>query len=92
MTMATDLERQAWSPQVLQQQMVSSETLAASQLIDQMAEAAQSMVGAVPTLIDPISSQINLLSLNAATEKQSAVTNDIANNVTMVSELVNGRR
>jgi methyl-accepting chemotaxis protein len=144
-------------------QMVSSETLAASQFIDQMAEAAQSM-GAVVTLIDAISSQINLLSLNAAieaaragdagrgfsvvadevkklanqtsqstekivaeiggmqkishnvsdtllriknlvegvmesantvaaaTEEQSAVTNDIANNVTMVSELVNGRR
>ena len=144
-------------------QMVSNETLAASQFIDQMAAAAESM-GAVVTLIDAISSQINLLSLNAAieaaragdagrgfsvvadevkklanqtsqstekivaeiggmqkishnvsdtllriknlvegvmesantvaaaTEEQSAVTNDIANNVTMVSELVNGRR
>ena len=141
-------------------QTVSNETANATNFIQQMSEAAQSM-GEVVTLINAISSQINLLSLNAAieaaragdagrgfsvvadevkklanqtsqstgkivseiggmqkisenvaqtlvriknlvegvmesantvaaaTEEQSAVTNDIANNVMMVSDLVN---
>ena len=43
-----------------------------------------------PNLVEGVMESANTVA--AATEEQSAVTNDIANNVTMVSELVNGRR